>query len=70
MDRIPVASSNISSVGYDPTSSILEVEFNSGSIYQYLNVPQTEYEGLMNAGSKGRYINRNIKGRYEDIKVR
>jgi len=70
MDRIPVASSNISSVGYDPTSSILEVEFNSGSIYQYLNVPQTEYEGLMNAGSKGRYLNRNIKGRYEDIKVR
>ena len=70
MDRIPVASSNISSVGYDPTSSILEVEFNSGSIYQYLNVPQSEYEGLMNAGSKGRYLNRNIKGRYEDIKVR
>ena len=70
MDRIPVASSNISSVGYDPTSSILEVEFNSGSIYQYLNVPQTEYEGLMNAGSKGRYLNRNIKGCYEDIKVR
>lgn len=70
MDRDPVVSSNIRSVGYDPTSSILEVEFNSGSIYQYLDVPENEYEGLMNAASKGRYINRNIKGRYENIKVR
>ncbi len=70
MDRIPVVSSNICSFGYDPTSSILEVEFNSGSIYQYLDVPESEYEGLMNAASKGRYLNRNIKGHYEDIKVR
>jgi len=70
MDRATVISSNIRSVGYDPTSSILEVEFNSGSIYQYLDVPESEYEGLMNADSKGRYLNRNIKGRYEDIKVR
>ncbi len=70
MERISVRSSNIQSVGYDTTSSILEVEFNSGSIYQYIDVPESEYEGLMNAASKGRYLNKNIKGRYEDIKVR
>lgn len=70
MDRVPVVSSNIRSVGYDHTSSILEVEFNSGSIYQYLDVPESEYEGFMNAASKGRYLNRSIKGCYEDIKVR
>ncbi len=70
MDRVSVVSTNIRSVGYDPESSTLEVEFNSGSIYQYLDVPESEYEGLMNAASKGRYLNRNIKGRYEDIKVR
>ena len=70
MDRISVRSSNIRSVGYDPESSTLEVEFNTGSIYQYSNVPESEYESLMNSASKGRYLNRNIKGRYEDIKVR
>jgi len=70
MDRIPVKSSNIRSVGYDEDSSVLEIEFNSGMVYQYLNVPENEYEGLMNAASKGRYLNRNIKGRYQDIKVR
>jgi len=70
VDRVSIVSTNIRSVGYDPESSMLEVEFNSGSIYQYLDVPESDYEGLMNAASKGRYLNRNIKGRYEDIKVR
>ena len=70
MDRISVRSSNIRSVGYDPESSTLEVEFITGSIYQYSNVPESEYEGLMNATSKGKYLNRNIKDRYQDTKIR
>jgi len=70
MDRISVRSSNIRSVGFEASSLILEVEFNSGSIYQYLNVSESEYEGLMNATSKGRYLNRNIKGHYKDVKIK
>lgn len=70
MDRVEVVSRNIRSVGFEASSSTLEVEFNSGSVYQYLNVPESEYEGLMNVASKGRYLNRNIKGRYKDIKIR
>ena len=70
MHRIAVQSSNIRSVGYDPESGTLEVEFNSGSVYQYLNVPKGEYETLMNASSKGRYFNRSVKGEYQDVKIR
>ena len=61
MERIPVQSSNLFSVGYDSQTSILEIEFNNGSIYQYSGVPQEVYEGLMNAGSKGSYFHHNIK---------
>lgn len=61
MERIPVQSSNLASVGYDPQNSILEIEFNNGSIYQYTGVPQEVYEGLMNADSKGSYFHYNIK---------
>ena len=61
MDRIPVSSRNLASVGYDPTTSTLEIEFNTGSIYQYFGVPQEIYEGLMNAGSKGTFFHHNIK---------
>ncbi len=38
MDRTSVTSSNIRSIGYDPRSKILEVEFTSGDIYQYFNI--------------------------------
>ena len=64
MNRIPVASSNVASIGYDPTTQTLEVEFNNGTIYQYFDIPQSAYEAFMNSDSKGRFLNLNIKGVY------
>lgn len=61
MERVPVQSSSLASVGYDSQSSTLEVEFLNGSIYQYFGVPPHIHEGLMNAGSKGSYLDQNIK---------
>lgn len=69
MDRIPVESSNLASVGYDPARSILEVEFHSGGVYQYLDVPEHVYEGLMSAASKGSYLASEIKGNYRYVRV-
>jgi len=70
MERVPVSSSNLHSVGYDSTSQILEIEFNSGSIYQYFNVPSDIYHGLMNAGSHGQYFGQYIRNvfRYRQIR--
>ena len=65
MERQSVNSSNIASIGYDANSQTLEVEFKSGRIYQYYNVPLSEYNGLMNASSHGQYLNQYIiKGGY------
>jgi len=61
MLRKSVSSSNLVSVGYDLTSSILEIEFHSGGIYQYLNVPASTYNGLMSAGSHGQYFDAYVK---------
>jgi len=70
MERIQVKSSNIASIGYDEASSILEVEFNSGDVYQYYDVPKGEYEGMMAADSHGKYLNTAIKkGGYRYSKV-
>ena len=69
MERTPVTSTNVRAIGYDLDSQTLEVEFNNGSVYQYAGVPQDEYEGLMNADSKGKYLNANIKGRYPFTKL-
>lgn len=69
MERDKVDSRSISSVGYDPDSMALEIEFNSGGLYQYHGVPQTEYDALMRADSKGAYFTAYIRERYSTTKV-
>jgi KTSC domain len=69
MERTPVTSSNIREIGYDSDNQILELEFNDGSVYQYSGVPANEYEGIMNADSKGKYLHANIKNRYPYTKL-
>lgn len=69
MDRTQVSSSTIRSIGYDQASSTLEIEFNSGTVYQYAGVPQAEYDGFLSASSHGTYFNANIKNRYSYTKV-
>lgn len=70
MNRTPVVSSNISSVGYDPQTSTLEIEFLNRAVYRYHNVPQSEYHGLMRAPSLGHYFDVNIKkGGYRCVRV-
>lgn len=61
MDRILVSSTNLISIGYDETTSILEVEFHKAGVYQYFGVPADVYEQLMAASSKGAYFNESIK---------
>ncbi len=70
MQRQRVSSSNLASVGYDPTSQTLEVEFLSSGIYQYFNVPSNIYQGLMSASSHGKYFIANIKDIYRFRKIR
>ena len=60
MERVPVDSSTLVSVGYEPSTKILEVEFRSGC-YQYFGVPAHIHEGLMCASSKGSFLDRNVK---------
>ncbi len=56
MERQFVSSSNIASIGYDPNNMILEVEFLNGAVYQYYDVPQSIYEGLITADSHGKFL--------------
>jgi hypothetical protein len=61
MHRIAVSSSNIRSIGYERTSQTLEIEFHGGGIYQYFSVPESTFQGLMNASSHGKYLHAYIK---------
>ena len=69
MRRQPVSSSNILSIGYEPESQTLEVEFHSGRIYEYYRVPESVYNALMSASSQGSYFYRHIRDRYDWSKI-
>ena len=67
-----VESSMIEAVGYDETTSNLEVIFNSGKTYRYFEVPKTVYLELMESDSKGSYMLSNVIDcfPYEQVKKR
>jgi KTSC domain len=69
MDRKAVKSSMLNSIGYDTDTQTLELEFKSGEVWQYMDVPAEEFEGLMNAPSHGGYARNNIIGSYHESRV-
>lgn len=62
MELKKVKSSNIESVGYENEN--LYIQYQSGTIYKYKNVPKVIYESLMDSDSKGRFMNSEIKNKY------
>ncbi len=70
MKRKIVSSSMMASIGYNPESKILEIEFNSGTIWQYYDVPKSEFNKMNKADSLGKYFLDNIKDCYEESRIR
>ena len=64
MQRVLVDSTTLASAGHDARSAILELQFRSGAVYQYFDVPGGVYESLLGSPSKGVYFNQNIRSRY------
>ena len=65
---IPVLSSNVKAIMYDPGNARykvpvpprLFVRFRDGAVYQYLNVPRDVWQDFLGADSKGRFVYYNL----------
>jgi lysyl-tRNA synthetase class 2 len=66
---MPVDSTSVKSVGYEPASRVLEVEFQGGRVYRYFDVPPRRYRAFLDAESAGRFLNTEIKGVYPYAQV-
>lgn len=64
MDWIDGNSSNIARFKYDAASQVLSVEFITGGVYNYFDVPEFVFEEMRGAGSRGQYLAQRIKGTY------
>jgi hypothetical protein len=69
MDRRNIESTMISSIGYDFSSSALEIEFKSGVVWQYYDFPESTWYEFDNAESQGKFFLSQIKGQYTEVKV-
>ena len=56
-------------MGYDPPSATLEIEFNSGGVYQYSGVPAHVHDSLLRSGSLGRFFASQIRDVYPCAKI-
>lgn len=67
-------SSQITTTKYTPDTETLEVEFKSTGVYQYSKVPSEIWDKIV-VGNKdpsfsiGKFVNSDIKGKYEYQKI-
>jgi len=59
-----VASTAISEIDYDPERAKLLVRFISGERYVYVGVPGEVHRSFVEADSKGRFFQSQIRDRY------
>jgi hypothetical protein len=68
--RHPVESRALRSVGYDADTQTLELEFISGSVYRYFDVPEFTYRALLRARSKGQFFQISIDPTFRGEEVK
>ena len=70
MERKRLNASSIRSVGYDPKTQVLEVEFSNGSIVQYERVSAEVHRRFLAAPSPGSYFRDQIEESYTARRAR
>ena len=62
--KVRRSSSVIASARYNARTRTMQVEFRTGRVYRYFEVPRRVYEELINAPSQGEYFNTRIRNNY------
>jgi hypothetical protein len=62
MHRDSVASSSLVSIGHNPLTQVLEVEFKNGDVGEHEGVPADLYRQFMESPSKGQFHHQHIRG--------
>lgn len=69
MNIIPIASSVIAAVAYEPKSMTLRIHFRNNGIYDYYGVPASLVNQFVSAPSKGKFYAHFIKGRFSQQRI-
>jgi hypothetical protein len=69
MDRRNIESTMIRSIGYESTTSTLEIEFKSGAVWHYYDFPESSWYEFDGAESQGKFFHAHIKGQFTEAQV-
>lgn len=69
MNLVPVTSSNVQAIGYDPASRMLLVQFKGGATYSHQDVSPQDHAALLGAKSIGSHYHQHFKDRLGVKKV-
>lgn len=58
-------SSNVERIGYDKERQKFYVDFNKTGTYEYSGFPEEKWNDALNAPSIGKFINEEVRGKYE-----
>lgn len=70
MLRVVVDSSSLRSIGYDRSACALEVEFLSGAVYRYADVPPELWTEFSSSNSKGQFFQERVRDRFPTARLR
>lgn len=71
MQRRPIRSTSLKSVGYDAATLTLEIEWRNGSLVRYTGVAEPVYETLLAVPGKSMFVEQVIeRGGYVREQVR
>jgi len=63
-------SSNLVSASYEVWSGTLTIEFHSGAVYEYADVPPVVYDRLISNQSPGSFHHQHISNRYSFRRIK
>jgi len=69
LERQPVKSRILRSLGYDESTKILEIEFQTGLVYQYAGVPLKVYRELIRSDEIGKYFTDKVRNRFRTKQI-
>jgi hypothetical protein len=69
LERQPVKSFTLRSVGYDESTKTLEIEFHTGVVYQYSGVPAKVHADLMHSAEIGKFFSEKVRPKFHTKQV-
>jgi hypothetical protein len=67
--RVFINSRELRWIKYEPDRRVLTAEFIAGGTYEYREVPKSKFTALLEAESRGRYFNANIRSHYHYVQI-